>query len=527
VAYRGLRTLLVEIPLRFFRLPWIRWILTSRPAVLAFRFLLKPAALTALLGPLVAGPARNWQSAAGRALMVFFSINLVWNSRAGRNVEEMIVDWTVQAWHRFGWRLLVNLFALVMDLFKEILETFERLLYTVDEWLRFKSGESRTMFWAKAVLGLIWFVATYVARFCVNLVLEPWFNPIKHFPVVTVSGKLIIPLGKPLGDILAVTMSSWTAYSLAGLIVFWVPGIFGFLVWELKENWRLYAANRPDRLRPVRIGSHGETMPRLLKRGLHSGTLPKRFAKLRRAERKARAGGNWKAVRKHVLALHHVELAVRRYVQREFLELLAGSEGWRQASLRVDEIRLGPGMIRVALAGPGNGEAPLSIAFEVRGGWLLAGVVRPGWAEQLDTAAKRLLANALLGLYKTAGVDLVQQQIEAILPPGCPYALVERGLMVVPDGAPGARVLYDLSEESAQILPQILSGAPPRPPAILPRSHLVFRELPVRWRDWVAIWQPSPTLQTRGEPSLAPFPVLPAAAPGGTPRTGPPTVSPG
>ena len=69
-----------------------------------------------------------------------------------------------------------------------------------------------------------------------------------------------------------------------------MPGIFGFLVWEFRENWRLYAANRPKGLRPVPLGPHGETMPRLLRPGFHSGTLPKRFAKLRRAERRA---GKW------------------------------------------------------------------------------------------------------------------------------------------------------------------------------------------------------------------------------------------
>ena len=37
-----------------------------------------------------------------------------------------------------------------MDLFRRLLQTIERLLYTVDEWLRFKSGESRATLVAKA-----------------------------------------------------------------------------------------------------------------------------------------------------------------------------------------------------------------------------------------------------------------------------------------------------------------------------------------------------------------------------------------
>src|SRR4030066_2139613 len=35
--------------------------------------------------------------------------------------------------------------------------------------------------------------------------------------------------------------------------------IFGFLAWELRENWRLYAANRPRALRPAIARSEEHT----------------------------------------------------------------------------------------------------------------------------------------------------------------------------------------------------------------------------------------------------------------------------
>ncbi len=122
------------------------------------------------------------------------------------------------------------------------------------------------------------------------------------------------------------------AWTLASTVIVCIPGIFGFLVWELKENWRLYAANRKKDLSPVVIGKHGETMFRLLKPGFHSGTLPKLFAKLRRAERKARSGGNWRSVRKHLHALERFEISLRRYIEREFWPCLwkAGLR-WRPA----------------------------------------------------------------------------------------------------------------------------------------------------------------------------------------------------
>ena len=46
---------------------------------------------------------------------------------------------------------------------------------------------------AKAVLGLVWFPVAYVARFAFYLLIEPQVNPVKHFPVVTVSHKVMLP----------------------------------------------------------------------------------------------------------------------------------------------------------------------------------------------------------------------------------------------------------------------------------------------------------------------------------------------
>ena len=124
---------------------------------------------------------------------------------------------------------------------------------------------------------------------------------------------------------------------MAAVIIWCIPGIFGFLAWELRENWRLYAANRANRLRRVIIGSHGESMLRLLRPGFHSGTIPKRFAKLRRAERKAREKGDWKAARKHLEVLHHVQRDVRRFVEREFAAWFAESRSLARGGSRGPE----------------------------------------------------------------------------------------------------------------------------------------------------------------------------------------------
>ena len=53
------------------------------------------------------------------------------------------------------------------------------------------------------MLGLVWVVVAYLVRIYVNLLIEPQVNPIKHFPVVTVSHKVILPLSVHLTRIAA------------------------------------------------------------------------------------------------------------------------------------------------------------------------------------------------------------------------------------------------------------------------------------------------------------------------------------
>ena len=114
-----------------------------------------------------------------------------------------------------------------------------------------------------------------MVRFAVNLLLDPQINPIKHFPVVTVSHKLLLPMVPGLARSLG-----WTLHRTT-LVVSGIPGIFGFLAWELKENWRLYRARtRRTRCGPKWSATNGETVLRLMRPGFHSGTLPKLYARL-------------------------------------------------------------------------------------------------------------------------------------------------------------------------------------------------------------------------------------------------------
>lgn len=511
-SYRLAREVLVDPVVAVFRSELVQKILRSRWFSTVSRFFFKPLVLTAAIYFFLPFELFSTWTSVNIATAVFLTLNLLINSRFGRTAEEVLADWIVQGWHRFGLRILTGLFWAVMDLFKGILENIERLLYTVDEWLRFRTGETSLSFAVKAVLGVVWFLLTYVIRFCITLLIEPQVNPIKHFPVVTVSHKLLLPFIPAFGSVLALTMEKGLAYTVATAIITSIPGIFGFLVWELKENWRLYAANRPDRLVPVPIGHHGETMARLLKPGFHSGTLPKRFAKVRRAERRARASGNWRAVRRHLHVLQHLELAVRRYVQRELIALLEEIRGWQATPLEIQTVRLASNRVRVALACPPLGSTPLEIAFEVESGWLLASVVQPGWLEQIPPPARLVLANVLAGLYQTAGADLVRQQIEALLPfPGTVYRMYERGLVVSPSPACHDEIHYTLDDsQAAGSTSGGNAGLFPLP--ALTRSDLLLSSVPISWPRWIEACNDPLDSENAPQP-LIPMQILPVLLP--------------
>ncbi len=482
-AGRAAHVVAVEWPTAVLKLPLVQRIVHSWQFRVFQRYVLKPLVISALATMLISVfsdrevTLRNWG-------LIFLGVNLILNSRIGRNVDEMVTDWVVQTWHRIRIHVFAALFRMIMDVFNRILETIERLLYSVDEWLRFRAGERRSATVTKAVLGFVWFFVNYVIRFCVNLLIEPQINPIKHFPVVTVSHKVMLPMTLPLRNALAGPLGTTWAWQVAGTIILVTPGVFGFLVWELKENWRLYAANRRRDLQPVSLGHHGETMLQLLRPGFRSGTVPKLYAKLRRASRKAYYTHNWKACTKHLNGLHHVEQAVRKFVNRELLELLHESRTWGDRSITAGEIRLGCNRILIELYCPDLGEDSMWLAFEEQSGWLVASIHRRGWADILGYPKRQTLASALAGFYKMAGVELVREQIEVQLEPGAPEFEVTDSELIVyprPGSPPSAYYLgnWPPLDNSDELVAALASQ----------RERWVFAATPIAWRRWVVTWE--------------------------------------
>jgi hypothetical protein len=486
--FRIVRSTIIEPISWLIHAEWVQRFFHSRLFVMTFRFLVKPLFWTGVAWLTLPIYNATWQTAIGHALSLFLGVNLLLNSRVGRKMEELMTDWLVQTWHRFGLRILTGLFWLIVDISKRVLETIEWLMYSVDEWLRFRSGQSMAMLGYKAVLGAIWFFVAYVLRFSVNLLIEPQINPIKHFPVVTVSHKLLWPLVPSLAGLLANTMEKGWAYTVAAGIITCIPGIFGFLVWELKENWRLYAANRRKELGPTPIGSHGETMGRFLKLGFHSGTLPKRFAKLRRAERKARNHGGWNAVRKHLRVLHHVEIAIQRHVEREFITLLMESPSWQRPAIALNHVRVGATSVLLEFTDRTEDRSPIKLVISIQSGWLIADVHCTNWLDRLAMQEREVLATALIGLYKSMGIELVQQHVEAAFHDLKTCHPSQAGIVLWLGKELETEVLYDL-HVGPWIAPQTIQGLPHRSLPTLERSQLVFIDVPVPWERWGMAWQ--------------------------------------
>lgn len=486
-----IRKLIWDWPKWLLERPILQKILRSWAFLRVWRLIIKPAIPTIIAWYYLRGTGEQPGLGKIHLLGVFLSLGLLLNSRVGRDVEETTTDQIMRLleWVRAG--LIIGMVRLIFEISKRVVEGIEQLLYAVDERLRFRSGESRFTMIIKPIIALPWALVTYLVRFVIIVLLEPQVNPIKHFPVVTVSHKLTLPLIPSLGPVFEKMFNMDRKGGLAAATTFLaaIPGVFGFLVWELKENWRLYAANRPSGLRPVLIGSHGETMLRFLKPGFHSGTVPKLYARLRRAERHALRGGDKLDSLHYRDALHHVAESVERFVDRELVRVLSLSHSWEGAGVQVADVTISSNRIRIALACPERGDIPFAFAFDEISGWLVARVLESGWAAKLIPRQEWALTTALAGLYKLAGVDLIHEHVMARLPgTHAHYDLGPDYLVVWPRADYQVEIIYYLDDDE-EMIPYIVKGEPDAPVPSLEMRSLFYRYVEVNWHRWVATWE--------------------------------------
>jgi len=225
-------------------------------------------------------------------------------------------------------------------------------------------------------------------------------------------------------------------------------------------------------------------MLRLLKPGFHSGTVPKLFRRLRRAERR----GQQRTTRKILAGLHHVEESVSHFVERELLALLRQSKVWNGLAIELAGVHLATNRITVELSCPELGPDSVVLGFDHQSGWLLGGVLDRGWLPKLGGEQRQTLAAALAGLYKMAGVDLTREQIaEGLAPTPVAFDITEAGLVVWPGPDFTKEAVYDLSAGPV-LEPRPTNGALPQGLRPLDASRVLFNNTPVTWKDWVWTW---------------------------------------
>ncbi len=408
-AMHGLRQVIVELPTKLLRIPLIEQLLYGPVFAPLRNYLLKPGLATAFLlflfQPIF--PFEDFRN----VLVVFLLNALFLNSQAGRHADEWFTDLVLRVLDDLRAKVFGVILQWILDLFQRLLIELDRILHTLDEWSRFRTRDSRFVQVGKFIAGSLWAIIAYFVVLVSTLLVEPQINPIKHFPVVTVSHKLLLPLGPFFVSRLSPFIGATQANTWVWSTIWLIPGMFGFLVWELRGNWRLYAANRARTLQPQAVGHHGESMVAMLRPTFHSGTLPKLFARLRRAARKPKKGtGKWQLAR-HQAALKVNQRRVQHFVERELLELLRQSETFEALFLEVHSVQLATNRIQVAIWNPSIPESMLFVTWEESNRQLVANVIDDQMLDTLSASQRDSLKLALSGLFQRTGVEAASGSI--------------------------------------------------------------------------------------------------------------------
>jgi hypothetical protein len=440
------------------------------------------------------------------ALATFLVSSFVIGSRFGWWFEGYVIEQFAPTWHVLSRQWLPGLFRFISRVFSTMMEGFQRAMYRIDDLLRFRRSRSFGLLVVAAGAGTLWAAAAYVIRFYMTLLVEPEINPLKHFPVVTVAHKILLPFLPDLENAFEAPLSIMgpiVGASIAWVTAFLLPSVFGFLAWELKENYRLYQATRSERIQSARFGPSGETMRSLLVAGIHSGTLPKLYERLRRsAQRREELSGG--LLRKAVQAvpaaedpayaqfregLGAIERALYRFVERELLPPIAASRRWIMGYVAVSRIDLSSNRIRIQLSCPAAGPEACDLTLEQLGGRIVAGMAKPGFVTELSKDQALLFENALAVFYHRCEIDLVREQIEAELGGAAQYDVNEDGLCVWPDDSYQTELVYDLdAQRPRSLIPAVQGARLARPARVLDSRRIVFHQQTISWAAWENAW---------------------------------------
>ena len=497
-TYRAARFVFWEVPRRVWASPWVQRVIDTVPVQFVWKFVLKPAALTGVL--CTAFYPFLWDAGGAPQALTFLASVLFVNTRPGAVAEAMLLEAARRVID--ACRSLPALLRWINDVFRDMVDFLEWVLARVEDWLRLRGKGNRLSVAVRAVAGVLWMPVEFLIRFYTVVLIEPMINPLKLplsilfakfvYPLLAILGLFTLsPIGSPLVDKLTPVIPYPVAWLLVVGTFYLLPDAFTFLFWEMRENWRLYRANRPTGLRPVAVGPHGETVKGLLHIAFHSGTVPRLYARLRAAERTAAQTDVWQEVRQHRAALREVEEAVRRFAARDFLAVLNNPQsGWTGPRLEVGEVNLGTNRIRLEVV-PQEG-TPAWLEWEDRSGWLVAGWANAGFLTSLPDDQAGALANALGYLFKRAGVDVVREEVRSALPKDAAHFDVgPAGLLVWYGSREGEPVVYDLGDPGVRLRPltarRRAAGGP-----FLEADRVAFGRRPLTWSQWTGVWPATP-----------------------------------
>ena len=215
--------LFLRLPRALFSRPAVRRIFQLPLVRLTIRRVLIPVAIA--VGVFFIPPLRRhdlWLTLAV-CFGSFAVSSLVLGSRLGAWVEDLFFDQLAPTWHVVSRQLVPGLFRFIARMFAGLMDLLQRGIYRIDELMLFRDGQNPIMLVLKATVGMVWGTIAYVIRLYVTLLIEPEVNPLKHFPVVTVAHKLMLPWTPamlaalrtplaPFGDVVANTIAGVTVF---------------------------------------------------------------------------------------------------------------------------------------------------------------------------------------------------------------------------------------------------------------------------------------------------------------------------
>lgn len=525
-VWRQIRLCFWIWPQKIWNFSWIQWFYKLKIWRFLAIFILKPAAyslpfvLFAIYFTDILVILRTSEQTL--ILLGIALANLIINTPLGREIFDQFEDLIIYLFLSLNRTVFIGIFQVVMEVFRFALKWMEYVLYTVDDFFRFRKGDRLSIQIFKVIFGKIWYAMTYVFRFTINLIVEPQVNPIKHFPVVTISHKMILPLALIMMEESEQWLSfmgpfAWIGVSLVFLFTqFGIPGICGFMAWEFKENWKLYKKSAPKHPIPVLIGSHGERMPQLLIPGFHSGTLPRLYKKMRRACLYAYRTGKWGPLFRLEYQQEHLVEELTHFIQRCFLaQLQEHSEMAAELKkIRLEKILLSSQKIQILFSFQLNQDIHhFRIKFYLYGD-LINGGVETSSSALFSSSLKSYLSYSFALLWKQSAVEFLPQILERQLPK---ELLADRAVLdfsryegqlqlkvFTPDSYQPFLVAFYPLDQSDVIVPRISSSQNPTfTLPSLPRERLIFAYLPLTWEEYnQAMERPDLSLPCKSEIEL-------------------------